>query len=309
MFKKKKEQIKERLLEEELVVTASDIASVLDNQNAPKEQPKPTDEVFEIKVETTDEVQIDKEEDAVIDEITAEEHVEEVVEELPQDVSWKDHVESIWDRVETEEKPKKLDPSSEINSPEENPEIAIKSHFIWFDADDKKALKIIEQKTKAAQKARKKNKGKSIPKEPTVETTTIVEENILAPEIDENAVEEKVDLNSFFEASKQKNKKLKRRDRKQYSKKELKRRAKRKKKGKGIEQLKDQNIYKFRRKKYKTIEDFISYLNDHYLDIDFVARDVLADELFLGWLSKKSGVFNKSLKEFKDIKEKIEKKS
>jgi len=119
--------------------------------------------------------------------------------------------------------------------------------------------------------------------------------------------EEKVDINTFFEASKSSNK-LKRRDRKKYSKKELKRRKKRLKSPRTSEDIKDQKVFKFRKKKYSNVEDFIKYLNDHYLDIDDVANDVLSDENFFGWISKKSGRFDQSLKEFQEINAKIEKK-
>lgn len=116
---------------------------------------------------------------------------------------------------------------------------------------------------------------------------------------------DKVDLNHFFEASKEQ-KKLKRREKKQYSRKELKRRKKRQSRSRVPEDIRDQKVFLFRKKRYKTVEDFIQYLNDHYLDIDDVARDVLADENFFGFVGKKSGVFPQSLQEFREIKKKIE---
>jgi hypothetical protein len=116
---------------------------------------------------------------------------------------------------------------------------------------------------------------------------------------------DKVDLNEFFEASKEQ-KKLKRRDKKEYSRKELKRRKKRQSRARVPEDIRDQKVFLFRKKRYKTVEDFIQYLNDHYLDIDDVAREVLADENFFGFVGKKSGVFPKSLQEFREIKKKID---
>lgn len=116
---------------------------------------------------------------------------------------------------------------------------------------------------------------------------------------------DKVDLNEFFEASKEQ-KKLKRRDKKQYSRKELKRRKKRQTRSRVPDDIRDQKVFLFRKKRYKTVEDFIKYLNDHYLDIDDVASEVLADENFFGFVGKKSGVFPQSLQEFREIKKKIE---
>lgn len=116
---------------------------------------------------------------------------------------------------------------------------------------------------------------------------------------------DKVDLNEFFEASKEQ-KKLKRREKKQYSRKELKRRKKRQSRSRVPDDIRDQKVFLFRKKRYKNVEDFIQYLNDHYLDIDDIAREVLADENFFGFVGKKSGVFPQSLQEFREIKKKIE---
>ena len=89
-----------------------------------------------------------------------------------------------------------------------------------------------------------------------------------------------------------------------------KKKSRRKSKKEQLEQqIKDQKLFRYNNKKYTKVEDFITYLNAHYLDIDVIAREVLDDENFFGWVNKNSGVFQQSLKEFKEIKEKIENKS
>ena len=70
--------------------------------------------------------------------------------------------------------------------------------------------------------------------------------------------------------------------------------------------LEDKQIFKYEKKKYIKVEDFIKYLNEHYKDIDKIAKIVLDDEDFYGWVSEKSGVFHESLQKFKEIKENIE---
>lgn len=180
----------------------------------------------------------------------------------------------------------------------------LKDSFVW--ANSSEVCDIEQPKKKLSKKDLKKElkQAKKANKKITPEPIKHV-----IPEIEKQPEEEKkVDLNSFFEASKTTNK-LKRRDRKKYSKKELKRRKKRASRTRTSEDIKDQKIYKFRKKKYIKVEDFISYLNDHYLDIDDVAHDVLADENFFGWISKKSGMFDYSLQQFKEILAKIEKNS
>ncbi len=132
------------------------------------------------------------------------------------------------------------------------------------------------------------------------------EEILPIEEINEETKEEKLDLNSFFQASKQK-RRLSRKERKQYSKKELKRRKKRQKEGISDE-ITNQRTYKFKKKKYKNVEDFIAYLNDHYLDIDDIAIEVLKDERFFGWVGHHSGVFPQSLKQFKEIQKQLDTK-
>jgi len=163
--------------------------------------------------------------------------------------------------------------------------------FIWTNTEE---YELKQAKKKPSKKEQKQ--AQQVTKKP--QTTKVYEEPKKT---------DKVDLNSFFEASSA-TKKLKRRDRKKYSKKELKRRKKRANKTRTSEDIKNQKVYKFRKKKYTEVADFIAYLNDHYLDIDDVAHDVLSDENFFGWISKKSGMFDQSLKDYQEILAKIEKK-
>lgn len=128
------------------------------------------------------------------------------------------------------------------------------------------------------------------------------------PEEQEEAEKEetkpKKDLNKFFEEDKKKVEKLKKKKEKvSKPKKKSKRQLQ---KEKDYEAIKDKRIYKYRGKKYTKVEDFIKYLNDHYLDIEQIASEVLEDENFLGWISKKSGTFKKSIEKFKEIKQEIE---
>lgn len=73
-----------------------------------------------------------------------------------------------------------------------------------------------------------------------------------------------------------------------------------------FEDIKDRKIFKYKNKKYSKVEDFIKYLNDNFLDIEKIAEEVMKDENFLGWVSKKSGVFKESMEQFNALKEEIE---
>lgn len=70
-----------------------------------------------------------------------------------------------------------------------------------------------------------------------------------------------------------------------------------------FEDIKKRRVYKYKRKKYSKVEDFIKYLNEHYLDIDEIADKILNDENFHGWLKKRSKRFDESINEFRDIVE------
>jgi hypothetical protein len=110
----------------------------------------------------------------------------------------------------------------------------------------------------------------------------------------------KKDINEYFEEGKKKNRKLMKTKEKKKSKRQLK-----------IErefvEIKDEEFFIFEGEKYRKIEDFIKYLDEHYKEIDKIAQKVLTNEHFYEWVSKSSGVFDESLKKFKEIKEKIEK--
>jgi hypothetical protein len=145
------------------------------------------------------------------------------------------------------------------------------------------------------------------------ETVALVQEEPAVTHVVQEVVEsedwvptkDKVDLQSFFEAPKEQ-RKWKRSEKKQYSKKERKRRKQRST-VRTVDAIEDQRTFLFRKKKYKEVDEFIAYLNDHYLDIDDVAQDVLANEWFFGWLAKRSGVLPQSLNQFKELKRRIEK--
>lgn len=112
----------------------------------------------------------------------------------------------------------------------------------------------------------------------------------------------KKDLAEYFEEGRKKNKKIK------VKKEKIKKKSKRQlKKAREFADIKDRRIFRYENKKYNKVEDFIMYLNNHYLDIEKIALEVLDDENFYGWISKRSGVFDESLKKFKELKEKIEK--
>jgi len=133
-------------------------------------------------------------------------------------------------------------------------------------------------------------------------------------EVEETAEKpkDKKELSAYFEDSKNKNKKLKRSEKTALNKSEKENKGKKHKKSKKDkiqEDIKNQKAFRYDGKKYTKVEDFITYLNAHYLDIEEIAEEILEDENFFGWINNNSGVFAKSLKEFKEIKAKIENKS
>lgn len=151
-------------------------------------------------------------------------------------------------------------------------------------------------------------------KEPTNEeqlTEILVEDKVQETKKPE---EEKIDITEYFETDDKGDEEAKKKEPKQKKERKQKKEPKKKKKSKrkkrkerDLQDVKDRKVFKYNNKKYTKVEDFIKYLNDNYLDIDKIAKEVLDDENFYGWLSKRSGVFEQSLKEFKEIKEKIEK--
>ena len=95
-------------------------------------------------------------------------------------------------------------------------------------------------------------------------------------------------------------------EKKPVKKKEKKPKRVSRRKRKEIEEFNDikkRRAYKFKRKKYVKVEDFIKYLNGHYLDLDEIADKVLTDENFHGWLKKRSKRFDESIADFRDIVE------
>jgi hypothetical protein len=171
----------------------------------------------------------------------------------------------------------------------------IEENWIWFDSEEA-ILK--REKDRKKKKPKRGKKGQEEQEEP----------------------QEKKDLNAYFREQRAKKQKLQPKTKPPVTKTQEtnegeeeqtdKKSKKRKKTKKDLleEQIKDQKIYRYNNKKYTKVEDFITYLNAHYLDIEDIAREVLDDENFFGWVNKNSGMFQQSLKQFKEIKEKIEKK-
>lgn len=154
--------------------------------------------------------------------------------------------------------------------------------WIWANTEE------YEEKLEKESKKKRKKRGK---KEEVVEET-----------------EEKKNLSVFFEENKTKNKKLKIKDAKKVE--DDKDKPHRKSKRQQLEEdVKNQKVFRYDGKKYSKVEDFITYLNQHYLDIETIAAEILDDENFFGWVNKNSGRFAASLKEFKEIQAKIENKS
>jgi hypothetical protein len=132
------------------------------------------------------------------------------------------------------------------------------------------------------------------PQEEVVEEEIMVEEETSEPK----------DINSFFNQDEKVLEEIKKKPKKEKSKKKSKRS---KKKERDLQDIQDRRIFKYKNKKYSKVSDFVNYLLDHYLEMDDIAKEVLDDENFYGWLSKNSAQFEESIKKFKEIKEKIEK--
>jgi len=132
--------------------------------------------------------------------------------------------------------------------------------------------------------------------------------NDISPVIKEEDQEELIDdeevkdLNTYFGNN---NDELKKGKKKKTKKEKVSKRKKRRKKD--LEDITERRVYKFRDKKFSKVEDLIEYLNDHYLDIEELSKEMLDSEEFYGFISKKSGIFDSSLKEYKKIKKEIEK--
>jgi hypothetical protein len=140
------------------------------------------------------------------------------------------------------------------------------------------------------------------------ETQEDTKENLEFEDVLEDVKEEKKDLSAFFEENK--NDSLKKDPEKKSKKKKKEKTQKVSKKAKRkedeLKDIKDKKVFKYQNRKYTKVEDFIKFLDDNYLDIDKIAKDVLDRENFYGWLSKNSTNFDESIKTMKKLKDEIE---
>lgn len=287
----KPEQQHESVNEQPIEPAVSD-----DHEKAEQSDMEPIVDVVETE---PDQPEVVSDSDDEFDESVDPEHTSEDViesedlEEEPDDVT-----EQPTPAPVVEATPSAKQPTSTEVHDEETPD-----RFIWANSEEWE-----EQQAKRQKKSKKRRSRNKTDETPELKADEQVESpQVMFPVVEDDEEErEKVDLNSFFDASRNKSRKLKRKEKKRLSKKEQRRRKKRKDKKRTADDIKDKNIFKFRKKKYAKVEDFIAYLNDHYLDIDEVAQLILDDENFFGWISKKSGMFNQSLNEFREIKSKIE---
>ncbi len=311
--------------DEELKVTASDIARAInkkDKTSKHKKQEPKIEEVVEIEGIENQETQTSKVEPTekeFKEDTTKEINPEEVndilarsiiLQDIPEDDENEELEVGLQNKEEQEEE-REVIKETVINKEQKVAEIEDISNeivdeaskivsFYWYDNDEYKPtkadIKLKKRLDKIVEDAdRKSKKGKKV-KQEHVEETKASDENNISPK----------DLRSFFSEGEEFKRKPNRKEKKKL-KKENKKQKRRSRKGREEEAIKDQKIFKFRKKKYNKVEDFISYLNDHYLDIDQVATEVLKDKNFFGWISKRSGVFDESLREFQEIKAKTEK--
>ncbi|MDC0559095.1 hypothetical protein OAO42_01655 [Candidatus Izimaplasma bacterium] len=303
----KKEEIEEIVNIEEPVTEESKV-------ELEKEEPVEEELVIEeSKEDTTKEIDPDEVNDILARSIILQDIPEDEEEELPEVVE--EQIEVV-EEQEAVKETESIPPQNEVTTEEIQEEIEQDSIpletvdkepmmvvFEWYDNDaykpTKADIKLKKQLDKIAdskpKKSKKGKKGKQEKQEPQKESIDFDEGNVSAK-----------DLRSFFSEGEEFKRKLTRKEKKKV-KKENKKQKRRSRRGREEEAIKDQKIFKFRKKKYNKVEDFIAYLNDHYLDIDQVATEVLKDKNFFGWISKRSGVFDVSLREFQEIKAKTEK--
>ncbi len=193
---------------------------------------------------------------------------------------------------ETEKARLQEQPADSINKTTEQPEqIQPEPGFQWANTEEYE-LKLEKENKKKKRGRKGKNKQEEV-----LPTSQVSSPNIEAQELN---TDDKKEIKDFFDKGKnedlkvkgEKNKKSKRNSKKQ----------------KRLQEVKDQRVYRYDNKRYTKVEDFITYLNEHYLDIEEISEEILNDENFFGWVNKNSGMFTQSLKEFKKIKEKIENK-
>jgi len=194
---------------------------------------------------------------------------------------------------------KKEEPEDE-KLPKEEQEVVLqeipKEDFIWANSPEHEEQLAKENKKK---KKRKKSKKEEV-------------EDVEEVKVPQNK-EEKKELSTYFDANKDNSKKSNRKDKHakintEAGKKQKKQSKRQSKRDQLEEDVKNKKLFRYDNKKYIKVEDFITFLNQHYLDIEKISEEVLDNENFFGWINKNSGVFNQSLKEYKEIKAKIENK-
>ncbi len=124
----------------------------------------------------------------------------------------------------------------------------------------------------------------------------------IAPENDEQTP----DIDAFFTEDeglkKDKPKKRKRKKKKHKHKKESKQET-------AMAKTATKRKYRLGKKKFKSTEDILEFLNNHYLETDNIAETLLEDKYFYGFLKKKnSRRYEESVAILNVVKEKIEKK-
>ncbi|PAT02703.1 hypothetical protein CI105_01715 [Candidatus Izimaplasma bacterium ZiA1] len=173
--------------------------------------------------------------------------------------------------------------ADEVSNDDNIEETIIKEEFT---VEEQKAEMLVEEHVEDL------IKDEFINEEPTLITEQVLEEE----------QEEIKDLNTYFGSN---NEELKKGKKKKSKKEKVSKRKKRRKKD--LEDITERRVYKFKDKKFSKVEDLIEYLNDHYLDIEELSKEMLDSEEFYGFIRKKSGVFDASLEEYKKIKKEIEK--
>lgn len=115
--------------------------------------------------------------------------------------------------------------------------------------------------------------------------------------------EDKAELNQYFEQNKKQSKKLKKQ--KKQTKKQPKRSKKEEKRQLEMD-LYEGRAFQFRDKVFRSVDEFIEYLQKKYLQIDKIAKEVFENEKFYAWLKTHSYNFDASLVVFEELQRKIE---
>lgn len=146
---------------------------------------------------------------------------------------------------------------------------------------------------KEKKRLKKEKKRNSNGKNPLAEKAE--DKTFIAPK--NNNINKK-NLEEYFEKSKRKNQKL--------LMKGYKKSTKRKQEEPNA--VRNGTAYVFRASKYYTVEELIVFLDEHYLELDIIAKEILDDADFHKWLNEKSESFEESIYHFKELIEIIEKK-